>query len=37
LGVALLAAIAWFFWRKRRATPVAKSKEGYELTADHRR
>jgi hypothetical protein len=35
LAVAILAAIAWFFWRKKRvATTKGKGKEGYELTAD---
>jgi hypothetical protein len=34
LGVALLAAAAWFFWRKRKAAPPKQGKEGYELTND---
>jgi hypothetical protein len=33
LAVAILAAIAWFFWRKKKVAP-AKGKEGYELTGD---
>jgi hypothetical protein len=36
LGVAVLAAVAWFFWRKRKMAP-AKGKEGYELTAENAR
>jgi hypothetical protein len=37
LGVALLAAAAWFFWRKRRATAPKAGKEGYEMANDSTR
>jgi hypothetical protein len=37
LFVAILAAAAWFFWRKRKAAAPKQGKEGYEMANDSAR